>query len=152
MPIPVDELTIVDSFPIEPDTDEYEALSFLVANHKYGFTPGEVATHTTINPSNASETMARLFEWDLIRRTDGVYYIEPDRADTLKQRLESLDAVVQLFESTPDNDAYAEEGWEEKLPSIDPEDESAAETRDPTAVDAEVEDLISDLENDTSGA
>jgi len=149
MPIHVDELTNDEPFPVKPDTNEYEALSFLVANHQYGFTPAEIADHTDINNSSASKTMARLFKKGLIKRSDGVYYIDPERADTLCQRLESVDAAVQLFESTPDDDAYAEVGWEKKLPSINPEDESTpTETGDPTTVDAEAEDLITDLKSD----
>jgi len=152
MPIHVDELTNDEPFPIKPDTNEYEALSFLVANHQYGFTPGEIAEHTDITKSSASKTMTRLFKKGLIKRSDGVYYVDPERADRLKQRLKSLDATVQLFESAPTDDAYAEEGWEEDLPSINPEDESApAETQDSTAIDAEAENLVSDLVDDISG-
>ncbi|ELZ06191.1 hypothetical protein C482_00175 [Natrialba chahannaoensis JCM 10990] len=148
MPDPVDELTNDEPFPVKPDTNEYEALRFLVANRKYGFTPLEVADHTNISKSSASKTMARLFEKDLVRRSNGAYYVEPERSEVLRQRLESLDAAVRLFDSTPDDDAYAKEGWEEELSSINPDDEPAtAETRDSTTVDAEAERLIMDLED-----
>lgn len=152
MPIHIDELTNGERFPVKPDTNDYEALSFLVANHTYGFTPAEIADNTGLTKSSASKTMARLFDKDLVERSDSVYYVDPERADTLRQRLESLDAGVQLVEPTPTDDVYAEEGWEEELPSLNLGDESgSAETHDPIAVDAEDEDLILDLEGDTSG-
>ncbi|WP_323173194.1 helix-turn-helix domain-containing protein [Natrialba sp. PRR66] len=148
MPVPVDKLTNDEPFPVKPDTNEYEALRFLVANQEYGFTPLEVSDQTNISKSSASKTMARLFKKDLAKRSNGAYYVEPEHVNKLQQRLESLDAAVQLFESTPDDDAYAEEGWEEDLPSINPDDEpTTVETRDSTTVEAEAEHLITDLED-----
>lgn len=105
-------------FPVKPDTNEYEVLSFLVANHKYGFSPAQVADNTDISKMSASETMTYFFEKDLIEQVDGTYYVDPDCVDKLKRRLNSLDSVVQLFRSVSD-DAYAEDGWEDELPSID---------------------------------
>jgi len=149
MPIHVDELTSDEPFPIKPDTNEYEALSFLVAQREYGFTPAEIADHTDISESSTSKTMARLFEKGLVERSDGAYYVEPDRADTLKQRLESLDSAVELFESAPNDDAYAEDGWEDDVPSIDPDDSSTTSTEDDSAtVEDRAEALVTDLEDD----
>jgi len=149
MPIHVDELTSDDPFPVKPETNEYEALSFLVAQREYGFTPTEIADHTDICKSSTSKTMARLFEKGLVERSDGAYYVEPDRADTLKQRLESLDSAVEFFDSTPNDDAYAEEGWENDVPSIDPDDSSATSTKDGSAtVEDRAEALVTALEDD----
>lgn len=149
MPIHVDELTNEEPFPVKPDTNEYEALSFLVSHREYGFTPGEIADHTDISESSASKTMARLFEKGLVKRSEGAYYVDPDRTDRLKQRLKSLDSAVQLFKSAPTDDAYAEQGWEDELPSIDPSDESdTTETQDSTTTEAEADNLIADLEDD----
>lgn len=121
MPIHVDDLTSDDPFPVKPDTNEYEALSFLVAHREYGFTPSEIAAHTDINESSASKTMARLFEKGLVERTEGAYYADPDRVDTLKQRLKSLDSANRLFEAVPNDDVYAQDEWEDELASIDPD-------------------------------
>ena len=151
MPIHVDHLTNDDPFPVKPDTNEYEALSFLVAHNEYGFTPREIADHTDINDSSASKTMARLFEKGLVERSDGAYYAAPDRVDTLKQRLKSLDSAIQLFESTPNDDIYAEEGWEDEMPSIDPDKEAdTADEGDTTSVEEQAADLITDLEESHS--
>ncbi|WP_210423577.1 MarR family transcriptional regulator [Halorussus marinus] len=120
MPVPVDELTSDDRFPIKPDTNEYRVLSFLVAHREYGYTPREIAARTALNKTAVSSTMARLFEYGLIERADNVYYVDPSRASKLKRRLESLDSLVQFFESAPD-DSYAEKGWEQELPTFDPE-------------------------------
>ena len=38
MPIHLDDLMNDEPFPIKPDTNEYEALSFLVVHREYGFT------------------------------------------------------------------------------------------------------------------
>ncbi|MFD1635407.1 MarR family transcriptional regulator (plasmid) [Haloplanus ruber] len=119
MPVHVDEFTNGEPFPVKPDTNEYEALRFLVANREYGFTPSEIADKTDISDSSITKTMTRLFEKDLVARSAGVYYVPPEGADTIKQRLESLDATVQLFESTPDDDAYSKDGWEDEVPSLE---------------------------------
>ena len=148
MPIHIDDLTNDEPFPVKPETNEYEALSFLVAHREYGFTPSEIAAHTEINESSASKTMARLFEKGLLERADGAYYAPPDRADKLKQRLKSLDSASQLFESVPNDDVYAEDGWEDELSSIDPDEE--AETTDEgasTPAEDQAADLIADLED-----
>ena len=48
--------------------------------------------------------------------------IEPRRVDESKLQLESLDSAVRLFEVTPNDDSYAEESWEQEVPSIDPDE------------------------------
>lgn len=119
MPVPVDELTDDDPFPVTPDTNEYEALDFLVRHHEYGFRPHEIAERIEINESSVAKTMRRLDEKDLVERSDEIYYVDPVRVDAIKARLKSFDTVARLFERTPDDDAYAEEGWEQKVPTID---------------------------------
>jgi len=119
MPVPVDELTEDESFPVTPDTNEYEALDFLVRHRQYGFSPREIAARTDINESSVAKTMRRLDEKGLVERSDEIYYVDPVRIDTIRARLTSVDAVVRLFEGTPDDDAYAEAGWEEQVPPID---------------------------------
>ncbi|MGB9960749.1 MarR family transcriptional regulator (plasmid) [Halobacterium sp. MBLA0001] len=119
MPVPVDELTDDEPFPVTPDTNEYEALAFLVRHHEYGFSPREIADRTAINESSVAKTMRHLKEKGLVEGSDGIYYVDPVRVETLTARLTSVDAVVRLFEGTPDDDAYAEAGWEEQVPPID---------------------------------
>ena len=149
MPIHVDDLKNDEPFPVKPDTNEYEALSFLVAHREYGFTPSEIADHTDIDGASASKTMVRLFEKGLVERSEGAYYAPPDRVDTLKQRLESLDSASQLFASVPNGDVYAEEGWEDEVPSIDPEQETATpDGSDSASTENQAADLIEDLETD----
>ena len=149
MPIHVDELTSDDPLPVKPDTNEYEALNFLVAHREYGFTPAEIADHTDISESSASKTMARLFEKGLVERTAGAYYVDPERADTLNQRLTSLDSAVELFESAPSDDAYTEADREDEVPSIDPDDGSTTSTEGGTATaEDQAEDLITELEDE----
>lgn len=148
MPIHVDDLTNDEPFPVKPETNEYEALSFLVAHREYGFTPSEIADHTEINESSASKTMARLFEKGLVERAEGAYYVDPDRADKLKQRLKSLDSASQLFESVPNDDVYAEEGWEDEMASIDPDEEAdTTDGGDSTPAEDQATDLIADIED-----
>jgi len=150
MPRHVDDLRNSDSFPVKPGTNEYHALSFLVANQEFGFTPAEIADRTTISDASASKTMTRLFEKGLVERAQGTYYVEPERADELKRRLESLDATDRLFETAPD-DAYAEPGWEDEVPSIDPDDErTTADDERTTAADAD--ELVTELMDTDDGA
>jgi len=146
MPVPVDELTTDDRFPIKPDTNEYCALSFLVAHREYGFTPREIADRTALSKTAVSNTMARLFEYGLIERADNVYYVDPSRASELKRRLESLDSLVQFFESAPD-DSYAEEVWKRELPIFDPDAKADAPEEDSETVEAQAEALIADIED-----
>ncbi|SNR77938.1 hypothetical protein SAMN06266787_12715 [Halorubrum ezzemoulense] len=121
MPVSVDELTADEPFPVKPESNQCKALTFLVTHHEYGFTPREIAAQTALDKTTAVDALARLFENELINRADEVYYIEPRRVDELKHRLESLDSAVRLFEATPNDDSYAEEGWEQEVPSIDPD-------------------------------
>lgn len=81
--------------------------------------PREIADRTDINESSVAKTMRRLEENDVVERSDEIYYVDPVRIDTIRARLTSVDAVVRLFEATPDDDAYAEAGWEEQVPTID---------------------------------
>ena len=144
MPIHVDDLTNDEPFPVKPETNEYKALSFLVAHREYGFTPSEIADHTEINESSASKTMARLFEKGLVERAEGAYYVDPDRASKLK----SLDSASQLFESVPNDDVYAEEGWEDEMASIDPDEEAdTTDEGDSTPAEDQATDLIADIED-----
>jgi DNA-binding transcriptional MocR family regulator len=134
MPYHVDELRRDEPFPVSPETNEHAALRFLVANHDYGFSPSEIAAETEISKSSASKTMSRLHEKGLVSRSQGAYYVDPERVESLKRRLESLDAAVDLFDDAPD-DAYADAGWEDELPELDPSDQSAS--GDTSDIDAE---------------
>lgn len=144
MPRHIDELRNDDPFPVKPGTNEYEALSFLVSHREYGFTPAEIADHTDVSSSSVSKTVARLYEKGLVSRSSGAYYVEPERADEVKRQLESLDSATRLFDSAPE-DAYSEKGWEEEVPSIDPDASVRSESREPTELETEAEDLISDV-------
>jgi len=153
MPRHVDELQNGEPFPVKPDTNEYEALSFLVRNREYGFRPSEIAERTDISKASASKTMTRLFEKGLVKRSEGLYYVDPDRTGELKQRLDSLDAAVQLFATAPSDDADAEPGWEDTLSSITPEQDQhhepgAADTD--THPEPEATSLVEQLTDETS--
>jgi len=148
MPVPVDDLTDDEPFPVKPESAKYEALSFLVVHHEYGFTPQEIAARTGLNKTTASNTMAQLVENGLVERVEDVYYIDPRRVDELTNRLRSLDSAVELFEVTPDDDSYAEEDWEQEVPSINPDEQTETSVeRDSKAVKARAEALIEEAEN-----
>ncbi|QLH82073.1 MarR family transcriptional regulator [Halosimplex pelagicum] len=147
MPVPVDELTNDDPFPVKPDTNEYEALSFLVEHHKYGFTPSEIAARTDLREASTSKAMTRLFENGLVERAETIYYIDPRRADELKQRLASLDSVDRLFEAVPNDDAYAKQGWEQEIPSIDPDEGTETTSEYSKTAEERAEALIEDIED-----
>ena len=151
MPRHVDDLRNSDSFPVKPGTNEYHALSFLVANREFGFTPAEIAERTAISDGSVSKTMARLFEKGLVERAQGTYYVEPERADELKRRLDSLDATARLFEKAPD-DAYAEPGWEDEVPSIDPDEGRTMTDDDARTTAADADELVSELMDADDGA
>ena len=154
MPRRVDELRDGEPFPIKPDTNEHEALSFLLSNRQYGFTPTEIADRTTISEASASKTMTRLFDKGLVDRSQGVYYADPDRADDLKRRLDSLDAAVRLHERAPDDDAYAEPGWDDDVATNDPDqnrDQLPTEAAKETDTRDEAAELVDRLVGDESG-
>ncbi|TKX36659.1 MarR family transcriptional regulator [Halorubrum sp. CGM4_25_10-8A] len=148
MPVPVDELTDDEPFPVNAESPEYEVLSFLVAHHEYGFTPQEIAARTGLNETTASNTMAQLVEDELVEQVENVYYIDPRRVDELTNRLRSLDSAVELFEVTPDDDSYAQEDWEQEVPSINPDEQTETSVeRDYKAVKARAEALVEEVEN-----
>lgn len=140
-----------EPFPIKPETADYEVLRVLVTDYKDGATPAEIAANTELSTSRAVETLRVLSKSALINHENGVYYINPDQADLLKRRLESVDAVEQLFESTPDDDVCADPGWEDQVSSISLEEDSdtfdsgASRT---TEEDAEV--LVAEIEEENS--
>ena len=147
MPVLVDDLTNDEPFPVKPDSAEYEALSFLVIHHEYGFTPQEITARTGLSETTTSNTMAQLVENGLVEQAENVYYIDPRRVDELTNRVRSLDSAVELFEVTPD-DSYAEEGWEKEVPRIDPDEQiETSDERDSEAVEARAEALIEEVEN-----
>ncbi|SFC67927.1 MarR family protein [Halobiforma haloterrestris] len=146
MPVPVDELTNDDPFPVKPDTNEYEALSFLVEHHEYGFTLSEIAARTDLSEASTSKAMTRLFENGLVERAETIYYIDPRRADELKQRFASLDSAVRLFETAPD-DAYANQGWEQEVPSLDRDERTETASEHSKTAEERAEALIADIED-----
>lgn len=154
MPRHVDELQDGEPFPVKPGTNEYTALSFLVSNREYGFTPKEIADRTAVTETSASKTMVRLFEKGLVERTHGTYYVDPDRTEELKHRLDSIDAAVRLHETAPDDDAYAAAGWEEHVSSLDldrDDEQRSSETGGRTETRDEAETLVDDLADDEAG-
>lgn len=120
MPRHANDLRNGGALPVKPQTNEYKLLSFLVRNRDYAFTLDQIAHKVDVDESSVPETLSRLLEKGLIEQTEDLYYLGPGRADTLKRQLDSIDAAARLFEAAPRDDAYAEEGWENSLPSIDP--------------------------------
>lgn len=86
MPTPVDELKRRDeeSLPVRPGTNEEEALRFLAANPDLGWTPKEVAAHTTIAATSITKTMERLYEKTLVDRVQGTYFVKQGRLDEIQ--------------------------------------------------------------------
>ncbi|MDL0129132.1 MarR family transcriptional regulator [Halobacterium salinarum] len=98
-----------EPFPVKPETTEYEVLRVLVTHHEEKLTPTEIAAETALSTAQAAETLGQLAKAEIINQENGVYYIDSGQAERMKQRLESVDAAVELFESAPD-DAYARAG------------------------------------------
>lgn len=92
MPTPVNELKKRDeaSFPVRPGTNEEEALRFLAANPDLGWTPKEIAAHTTIAETSITKTMDRLHEKTLVDRVQGMYFVKPERLDEIQGVLGDL--------------------------------------------------------------
>lgn len=147
MPVPVDDLITDEPFPVNPESVEYEVLSFLVTAHEYGFTPQEIAAQTGHSKATVSDTVAQLVENGLIKQTESIYYIEPWRVDKLTNRLRSLDAAVKLFEVTPTDDSYAESGWEQDVPSLElVEQTEISNKKSSPTVEARAEALVTEVE------
>lgn len=106
-----------ETFPVLPKTDEYEALSFLVRNRGERFTPSEIAVHADVTEASAPETLHDLLEKNLVEYDQEDYYVDSERAEDIKSRLESVDAAERLHETAPDDDIYATTDWEEDLNS-----------------------------------
>ncbi len=106
-----------EPFPVLPDTDEYETLSFLVRNQGERFTPSGIAVHADVSEASAPETLHNLLEKNLVEHEQGDYYVNSDRAEDIKSRLESVDAAKRLHKTAPDDDMYAVTDWVKKLNS-----------------------------------
>ena len=152
MPGHADELQDGGPSPVKPETDEYEAFSFLVAHRKYGVTPKEIVDGTTLSEPSASKIVARLFDKRLVERSQGVYYVAPGLAEDLKHRLDSNDAAARLHQTIPYNDPYAEAGWEEEVSSIDPDGgRRTDETDDGSDTADEAQELVARLTDEDQG-
>jgi len=140
-----------EPFPIKPETADYEVLRVLVTDYEAGATPAEIAANTELSTSRAAESLGALSTSALINQEDGVYYVNPYQADRLKRRLESVDAVEQLFDSTPDDDVYAEPGWDDQVSSIGMEDDSdTVDSRSSRTVEEDAEGLVAEIEEQNS--
>ncbi|PHQ38004.1 MarR family transcriptional regulator, partial [Halorubrum persicum] len=106
----------------------------------------EIADRTALNKTAISSTMNRLFEHDLVKQADNVYYVDPNQANELKRRLKSLDSLIQLFESAPD-DSYAEDGWERELPNLDSDGRTNPPEQNSETEETQIESLIAGIEN-----
>jgi hypothetical protein len=139
-----------EPFPIKPETADYEVLRVLVTDYEDGATPAEIAANTELSTSRAAESLGALSKSALINHENGVYYVNPDQADRLKRRLESVDAVEQLFDSTPD-DVYGEPGWDDQVSSISMEDDSdTVESRASRTTEEDAEVLVAEIEEENS--
>lgn len=92
--------------------------------------------------------MSRLHQKEVVQRSCRAYYIDPERVESLKRRLESLDAAVDLFNDTPD-DVYAKTGWEDELPELDPSEASDADGSSDIPGTTNAETLVVNREVDT---
>lgn len=106
------------SFSVIPGSNEYTTLGFLVARCGRRFSPDEIAAHTDISATKVSNGVAQLVEWGLVQQAATDFYVDSDQAEEIRQRLRSLDTVVQIFETAPTDDAYAESGWADEVPSL----------------------------------
>lgn len=139
-----------EPFPIKPETVDYEVLRVLVTDYKDGATPAEIAANTELSTSRAAELLGALSKSALINHKNGVYYANPDQADRLKRRLESVDAVEHLFDSTPD-DVYGESGWEDQVSSISMEDDSdTVDSGASRTTEEDAEGLVAEIEEQNS--
>lgn len=100
------------SYVAKPGTNEYEVLSFLVSHERNRFSLSQIAKRTGTTETTLSNTVSRLVERGLIEQSAERYYVDPEDAERLHDRLKSVDAAVRLHENAPD-DAYSQEGWED---------------------------------------
>ena len=111
-------------FLVPPDTSEYVTVGFLVARCGERFTLDEIAAHTDRCETEVTSAVADLVERGLLEQAASGYYLDPDRAEEIRHRLRSLDAACQLFATAPTDDAYAEPGWTDEVPSLDVDEDS----------------------------
>lgn len=136
-----------EPFPFKPETTEYEVLRVLVTHREEELTPPEIAAETGLSTARTAETLGQLSKAEIVNQENGDYYIDSRQAARMKQRLESVDAVVQLFESAPD-DAYARAGWEEQVPSLSREEEPERVNSQSETAEEAAETLIEELEEE----
>ena len=76
---------------VRPNSEEATALCALYAYEEYGFRPNDLSRYTTLTTSSAAESLAVLFEKDVIGKTaDGYYHALDDApvaeyAETLQE-------------------------------------------------------------------
>lgn len=69
---------------MQPNSEEATALCVLYAYEEYGFRPADLSRYTTLTTSSAAETLAALFEKDVIGKTADGYYHALDDAPVAK--------------------------------------------------------------------
>lgn len=134
MPVHLD--THNPEIDLTPGTTKSDIVAMLYSNPEYGYRPAEVRDHLDIPDGTATTTLKRLYDQGYVDKTaDGHYHALEHRED-LRRYVAGLDQLERMF-GEPAADGRAEAPDDEDNPP---------ESIDDDAVEAELDELESELE------
>lgn len=115
MPVDIDAIEAIEALPVKPDTNEHALLSVLADHPDKGFTSGELASLSDLQPGTVSKSLSRLEEKGLVRKLDGYWSVQDDRVATRVASILSLEAIEARY----GDDVYGRsDDWVDELPDL----------------------------------
>ena len=108
-----------DSYPVIPETNEYSILSFLVRDCGDRFSSDEIMSAVDNNETVTTDTIESLAKNQSIEWSEDTYFVESERGQYLRHRVESIEAAKHPHDTAPNDDVYSREDWESELGSLD---------------------------------
>lgn len=104
-----------DTPPGDSATNAHDLLSFLLAHPEMGFTPEELAEHTTVPLTAVQETLSHLQTKGVVRTVDSYWAVSDDVAASESANVVSLRQIDEEY----GDDAYGEDDvWAEEAPDL----------------------------------
>ena len=117
MPVRLDEHD--PDLDLTPGTTKSDIIAFLYDHSGLGFRPSEVSDRLDIPAGTATTTLIRLYDKDLVGKTNDSYYHAIENREDLFRYLASLEATERMFE-----DKDYEEHTDIKNPKTDFDEEA----------------------------
>lgn len=94
---------------LRPGTTKSDIVAHLYRNPEWGYSPQEIKEILDIPRGTATTTLKRLYDEDVLGKTDDGYYYARDEREDVRRYVSSLDQVHRMFGHHRDADATPEE-------------------------------------------